>query len=124
MKKLIALFLLLPLCSCAAAVVGVAAGAGAGYAWYSGNLKDTLEAPLPRLDTVTRATLADLGMVGIEGAVDKLQGKITARMADGTQVWIWLKAVDFNATDIKIRVGTLGDRAISEQILRHIKRSL
>ncbi len=124
MKKLMALLLLLPLCSCAAVVVGAAAGAGAGYAWYSGNLKDTLDAALPKVDTVTRATLADLGMVGIEGAVDKLKGEITARMADGTQVRIWLKAVDFTSTEIKIRVGTLGDKAVSEQILRHVKRNL
>ena len=110
------------LSGCAVAVV--AAGAGAGYVWVSGMLQETLSAPLPRVERATRAALKDLELVGIHGRADKLKGKIKARMADGTKVVIWLKAVDFENTNVKIRVGNVGDKAISLQILRHIKQRL
>jgi len=126
MKKrlmcLLALALLVPLGGCAVAAVGAAAGAG--YVWINGEMKATIEAPLPRVVKATHAALADLDLVGIEERTDKLKGKITARMADGTKVVIQVKAVDFHVTETRIRVGRIGDKAVSEQILRHIRRQL
>jgi hypothetical protein len=122
MKRILAILLLLPLGGCAVAVVGAAAGAA--YVWVNGELKGSLPAELPKVDKATRAALTDLELVGVEGRVDRLKGKITARMADGTRVEIRLKAIDFKSTSIRIRVGTLGDKAISEQILRHIEKEL
>ncbi len=125
MKNALVIFclvLVVPLSGCAVAVV--AAGAGAGYVWVNGMLQETLSAPLPRVETATRAALQDLELVAIHGRADKLKGKIKAHMADGTKVVIWLKAVDFQTTNVKIRVGRVGDKAISLQILRHIKQRL
>jgi hypothetical protein len=72
----------------------------------------------------TNTALEDLELVGIDSTVDKLKGKITARMAVGTKVSIWLEAVDFDTTSIKIRVGTFGDRSVSLQVLRSIEKHL
>ncbi len=122
MTKWLAMLLLVPLGGCAVAAVGAAAGAT--YAWVNGELKSTLNAPLPHVIKATRAALADLELVGIETRTDKLKGKVTARMADGTRVVIQVKAIDFKVTEIRIRVGKIGDKAVSEQIYRHIERQL
>ena len=119
--------LLLPvlaLSGCAAVVVGGAAAAGAGYLWFNGNLEHTLDSALPKVEVATRQALEGLDLVGIETRADKLKGRVTARMADGTKVTVKLKAMDFETTSVRIRVGTFGDQAISEQILRHIERRL
>ncbi|NOZ78871.1 MAG: DUF3568 family protein [Acidobacteria bacterium] len=121
-KRFLAILVLVPLGGCAIAAVGAAAGAT--YAWINGELKSTLNAPLPQVVTATKAALTDLELVGIETRTDKLQGKITAQMADGARVVIQVKAIDFKVTEIRIRVGRIGDKAVSEQIYRHIKRQL
>jgi len=112
-RTLLVATLIVTLAGCAAAVVGAALGAGAGYTWFNGNLQDTLARPLPAVERATRQALHDLELVGIHGRADRLKGKLKARMADGTRVTVWLKAVDFETTDIRIRVGTLGDRVAS-----------
>jgi hypothetical protein len=105
-------------------VVGAAAGAAAGYVWYKGATKHQLKASLPQVERITREALEELELVGIDSVADKLKGEITARMADGTKVRISLKAIDFEQTEIQVRVGRFGNRAISEQIVRHVERRL
>jgi len=121
-KRIIALLLLVPVGGCAVAAVGAAAGAA--YVWISGELKATLPAALPRVEEGTKAVFQDLEFTAVEAVSDKLKGKVTAMMADGTDVVIKLKAVDFESTQIKIRVGKLGDKAVSEQIYRHLEKEL
>jgi hypothetical protein len=72
----------------------------------------------------TNATLEDLELVGVDSTVDKLKGKITARMAVGTKVSINLESVDFDTTSIRIKIGTFGDKSISMQIFRNIEKRL
>jgi hypothetical protein len=107
-----------------ALVLATAACASSSYVWYRAAQRYVLEAALPRVEEATRATLSELDLVGVDAQVDKLQGEVTARMADGTKVSIWLKAVDFERTTVDIRVGRLGDSVIAEQIIRHIQRRL
>jgi hypothetical protein len=108
------------LSGCAAAVVGGAAAAGATWVWFKGNLKDTVAVPLPAAEPAVRQALAGLEMVGIEGHVEGLEGRVTALTGDGKRVTVRLQALDFERTEVRIRVGTLGSRPISMQILRHI----
>lgn len=122
-RALLALVSLAFLSGCAAAVVGAAA-AGAGYVWYQGALRSTVDAPLPEVGVATRKALDDLDFVGIYGRTDKLEGTVRSRMADGTKVTVKLKAADLDATEVTIRVGTIGDRSISRQVMRHIEDRL
>ena len=69
-------------------------------------------------------SLEDLELVGVDSTVDKLKGRITARMAVGTKVTINLKSRDSGSTSIRIKVGKLGDRSISMQIFRNIEKRL
>lgn len=107
-----------------AITLAAAACASSNYVWYRAAQRYVIEAPLPKIEQATRATLEELDLVGVDATVDKLRGEITARMADGTRVNIWLKAAGFERTIIDIRVGRLGDRTLAEQIIRHIERRL
>jgi len=114
--------LAVPLLGCPAAVVAV--GAGAGFVWFNGQLEETIDRALPDVQSAAEGALADLDLVGIATTADKLKAEVSGRMADGTKVTVWLKAVDFKSTKVTIRAGTVGDKAVSLQVLRHIKKRL
>jgi hypothetical protein len=99
-------------------------GTDVSYRKGEGVMRADLEGTMPEVTSATLATLEDLELVGIDSTVDKLQGKITARMAVGTKVTINIKGVGTASTTIKIKVGKLGDRSISMQILRNIENRL
>jgi len=97
-------------------------GTEASYTKAEGVLRAAIGGSMPDVVKATKETLEDLELVGVDSTVDKLKGKITARMAVGTKVTINLEAIDFNNTSIKIKVGTFGDRSISLQILRNLEK--
>jgi hypothetical protein len=99
-------------------------GVTAEYRWIRGELASSLAAPLPDVESAVRGAFDELGLVGLEGSVDGLKGRLSARMAVGTKVRVRLQALDFESTSIRIRVGKIGDRAVSLQLLRHIERRL
>ena len=108
---------------CTSAVV-TPEGTEANFSWVEGTLESLLAAPMPDVVDATTATLTDLELVAIDSTVDRLKGRITARMAVGTRVSIGLEAVDFESTSIRIKVGTFGDRSVALQILRNIEKRL
>ncbi len=99
-------------------------GTEVSYRKGEGVLRAVLGGSMPEVVNATIATLEDLELVGIDRTVDKLKGKITARMAVGTKVTINLKSMDSDSTSVKIKVGKLGDRSISMQIFRNIEKRL
>ncbi len=111
------------LAGCKSAIV-TPEGTEASYSTAEGVLRAVADASMTDVVNATNATLDDLELVGIDKTVDKLKGKITARMAVGTKVTLNLEAQGFEQTSIKIKVGTFGDRSISLQILRNIERRL
>ena len=124
MKKLLITMVCVGLLmGCKTAVV-TPEGTDAEYSPAEGVLRSYLDGSVPDVVNATNTALEDLELVGIDSTVDKLKGKITARMAVGTKVSIWLEAVDFDTTSIKIKVGTFGDRSVSLQILRNIEKHL
>lgn len=109
------------LCGCASTVVG-SGGATATWTWYQARLEAVLAKPLPEVEKAAAAALEGLDFVAVDSVTDKLKGEVTARMADGTKVSVHLKSLDLEQTRVRVRVGTLGDKAVSEQVLRHIER--
>ena len=95
-----------------------------GFQFLRGQLSGVLASPLPQVETAVTAAMEELDFVGVNVVSDKLKGTVTARMADGTKVKVKLEAQDFEATILKIKVGTWGDQSISVQILRHIQKKL
>ncbi|HPR63514.1 MAG TPA: DUF3568 family protein [Thermoanaerobaculia bacterium] len=124
MKSIVTLALLSALLtSCAAAVVGVI-GVTGGYLFVNGQLKETVPAPLPAVHAAVKSSFIALGFHETREVADKLKGKLQAEMADGTRIYIWLKATDMDQTEVSIRVGYMGDRELSIQILKQIKSRL
>ena len=99
-------------------------GTEVSYRKGEGVLRAVLGGSMPEVTNATIATLEDLELVGIDSTVDKLKGRITARMAVGTRVTINLTSVGTDSTSIRIKVGRVGDRSISMQILRNIERRI
>ncbi len=122
--RTIALILLLTatLSGCATGAAGT--GGDTAYVWYTGTLETIFRHPLDAVEAATRTALEKLDLVAIDTVVDGLEGKLTARMASGSKVTVKLAALDLSSTKVSVRVGTFGDRAPSEQIVRYIDREL
>ena len=110
------------LSGCATGAAGT--GEATAYVWYKGTLETTFQHPLDAVEAATRTALEKLDLVAIDTAVDGLEGKLTARMASGSKVTVKLKALNLSSTGVSVRVGTFGDKAPSEQIIRYIDREL
>ena len=124
MKKIILILLCLGVVVGCKSTVTTPEGGSAEYSTAEGVMRSTLAGAMPEVVAATNDTLTDLELVAIDSTVDKLKGKITARMAVGTKVTINLEAVDFSSTSMKIKVGTFGDRSISLQILQNIEKRM
>jgi len=99
-------------------------GTEVSYRKGEGVMRAVLAGSMPKVTNATIATLEDLELVGVDSTVDQLKGRITARMAVGTRVTINLTSVGADSTSIRIKVGRLGDRSISMQILRNIEKRI
>ena len=94
------------------------------YSWTQRELRGDFSGSLLDVAAAAERAFADLRLVGVDQIVDGLKGKVTASMADGTGVRIKLKATDFEATKFSIKIGTFGDKAMSQQVARYIAREL
>ncbi|TAL07312.1 MAG: DUF3568 family protein [Verrucomicrobia bacterium] len=110
---------------CALFVVGgaVAVGAG-GYAYYSGELKGVESAPLDKVFDASVAAMGDLKFPITSQQKDAINGQLTARTATDLKVSIRFKAVSENTTEVRIRVGSFGDRALSYTVLENIRKHM
>ena len=108
---------------CAAIVVGGAvAAAGVGtYAYVNGEMKGTEAVSMDQAWSASQAAMKDLEFPILNKAKDALEAELTARTATDKRVVIKLKRVTDTATEIRIRVGTWGDEAMSQKILDKIK---
>lgn len=110
---------------CALFVVGgaVAVGAG-GYAYVSGELKGAESAPLNKVWDATTAAMADMKFSITSQQKDAISAQLIARTSTDLKVTVRLKSVSENTTEVRIRVGTFGDRALSFTIMENIRKRL
>lgn len=108
---------------CVPLVIGAAAGVG-GYAWVQGELVQPMNTSAEKLHRAASRAMRDLKLAVYEDKGDRLSGKINAKFADGTDVNIHIDAKTEYKSEIKIRVGVLGDKEKSEMIFTAIKRRL
>ncbi|TAL01218.1 MAG: DUF3568 family protein [Verrucomicrobia bacterium] len=101
--------------------VGAAAGAG-GYAWYSGELKSSEAVSYEKAISATQAAMKSLGYAQTEMDKDALRTKITFRGAGDEKAVVTLNKLSSNVTEIRVRVGVVGDRAKSTGIMDAIKQ--
>jgi len=109
----------------AAAAVGGGAAAGAGtIAYIKGELKSTEGYSIDRTWTATVAAIDELQFIVINKVKDAVSAELKAQTADNKTVNIELKRIADNLTEIKIRVDTFGDEALSRYILNKIQANL
>ena len=111
------------ICGCASTVDPGEDGSGT-YSWKQRELHGNFSGSLLDVATAAERAFEDLRLVGVDQIVDGLKGKVTASTADGTKVRIKLKAMDFETTKFNIKVGTFGDKAMSQQVARYIAREV
>jgi hypothetical protein len=110
---------------CAVVVVGGAAAAGVGaYAYVNGECKATKSATLDRTWNATLAAMKALEFPVTSQAKDALEAELTARNASDKKITVKLKKLSDSVTEIRIRVGTFGDEALSRVILDKINEQL
>lgn len=105
---------------CAALLVGAAAGAG-GVAYTQGELKNTESVALNAAHRAAERAAKDLKFAVLKSQLDGLNGLIEARTVSDQKVTIKTKQVAPKATEVRIRVGLLGDEGASRQILSRIQ---
>ena len=99
---------------------GAAAGA-ASYTWVRGELKKSYPKDT---ETVQTAVLA-VAKKDMEWAVyEETPSKVKAKMTDDTNVTVTIKHVGAEVTTVGVRVGTLGDRTVSELFLKKLSARL
>ena len=108
---------------CAALVVGGAAGAGT-VAYVRGELKAVEDVSLDRAWPAAKQAMSDLEFSVTKSEKDAFNGELVARGAGDKKVVVELKRQSDSVTEIKIRVGTFGDEAMSRKILETIKKHL
>lgn len=87
-------------------------------------LEATLDAPIDRAFAAGERAVKDMKFEVSSARSDALVGVIRASMADGTAVHVELKKVTDRTTLVTIKIGTLGDQAVSRSLLDQIRKNL
>lgn len=112
----------LPGCA-AMAVAGLGTSAHYAYNKYSeGELERQYDAPMDRTWNATLKALKDLDIRVMEKV--RSRGEIDAQLSDGDTVKVTVAPKTEEITRVKIRVGTFGDRHMSELIWNAIEKRI
>ncbi|QSH41155.1 DUF3568 family protein [Lentisphaerota bacterium ZTH] len=110
---------------CALLLIGGAAGAGiAGTAYYMGELQGEVDAKPVVVKEASTKALANLKLKLISASGDELSSKITGRTAQDDEIKILAKLQKDGKSKVFIRVGTFGDRTMSESIFSEIRKEI
>ena len=90
----------------------------------AGELRSNEETSLADLELACRKAVETLGYEEIETMPDKDQIRLTARTVGGEPVELQLSAKGSSRTELRIRVGVLGNEARSRLVLEQIHQSL
>lgn len=108
----------------APAVVAAAAGIAGTYVYTEGRLESVEEAPLDRVYEASRQALADMEYPIREASKDALEAHLEAEQADETPVYVSMERKSDNSTELRIRLGVVGDGEVSQMILSRIREHL
>ena len=105
-------------CSRKWAVIGAAAAAvgTSAYFYVKGDLKRNYEAPIDKTWQAAVKSVEDLGLSTESKQNDAFNGVIKGKMADGKSFNVTVKRLGENLTEVGVRIGTFGNKEISESI--------
>jgi hypothetical protein len=105
--------------------IGAVAAAGTGaYFYVKGDLKRNYEASIDKTWQAAVKSVEDLGLSTESKENDAFTGVIKGKMADGKSFTVSVKRLGENLTEVGIRIGTFGNREISETIHNKILSNL
>ena len=112
-------------CSRKLAAIGAAAAVGTGaYIYTKGDLKRNYEASIDKTWQAAVKSVEDLGLSTESKQNDAFNGVIKGKMADGKSFTVSVKRLGENLTEVGVRIGTFGNREISETIHNKILSNL
>ena len=118
-KKIITLAVLIPfiLSGCAAAIFigGAAIGVG-GYKYFNGSLIVIYQAPFDKTWDASKSAIESLGYTIYERNRKIASGSIVTTGSVKERVKLSLKYVSVDETEVKIRVGLMGEEETSNKI--------
>lgn len=122
---LLGMSLLASINGCVTTAVGGGPNAAAGtYSYLSRNLEVIYGIPLADVWPRALAAVESLQLHIDRQRIDGLGGDIQARRPDGTKVRVCLKPIGDHSTSVRVRVGALGDREMSERVQRTIRQQI
>jgi len=108
---------------CFPLLVGAAAGAG-GVVYIKGNLEKNFDYPVKDVHQASLDALKALNIIVTNDDLERHSAKISAQYDDGKKIVITVKALTERASNLRIRVGYVGDEVKSETLLNQIENSL
>ncbi len=110
---------------CVAAAVGVAAAGAVGtYAYVKGELSRSYFKPYDEVWNATVQTLEEMDILIVQARKDALLGVIQAQRVDGKEVDVKVEPLAGGGANVKIRIGTFGDKTASRRIHEKIAAKL
>lgn len=90
-----------------------------------GTIKTMLDSPPDRVIAAAEEVLREMDLEILEARSTSLDGRVEARTANDRPILVKTELAGNNVSEVSIRVGsTLGDEALSLQILNRIKERL
>jgi hypothetical protein len=94
-----------------------------GPTFFFGELRYTEITPMARAWRGMQAALKEMGYTLKSGERDLLQARAIA-FGDGKEIKIYMEENSPTTTEIRIRAGKIGDKALAEKILAAIRKHL
>ncbi|HRQ72961.1 MAG TPA: DUF3568 family protein [Phycisphaerales bacterium] len=113
-----------PGCTVALVAGAAAAGIAGTYMYTEGRLESVEDAPLAEVHAAALKAVDDLGFTLKRESQDAFNSIVVARRADDSEVNIAMEKKSDTTTAVRIRVGIVGDEAVSTEILSRIRANL
>jgi Protein of unknown function (DUF3568) len=109
------------------AVISIQAGCSSdepGATNTLGSYTTNFDSTPDKVTTAASKACEDLKLSDINSSGSKVDGKVTAKTSEGTEVMIDIAQAGDNVSKVTIRVGATGDDAVSKQLADRIKSHL
>lgn len=105
-------------------LVAAGAGAGATVAYVRGDTESTVDATPQRVIEASKAVMADMDVTVVSSSASALDGDLIARTARDAKVHVVVKGAGERTSHVSIRIGTFGDKEMSNRILLKLNERL
>jgi hypothetical protein len=120
---LVAVVFMFNVYGCAALVVGAISGAGTAV-WLQGKISQDLNVSRDRAEEATKSALRSMNMGIDKETISRDVTQIMSEYSDGSTVWIDIRPINANKSQIEVRVGATGNKDASLKIVDEIKSRL